>query len=213
MVWPFSPSAFITKREPSGCEFEMSVLFLLALLGVFAITDGFRLNPRSLRRTTPSLSLTPAALESEQHVHLFPPTFIFENVASSSIFSWLNSSFSAKQKAQTVTDYVYFDISTKKNAMARSTTPLGESSFRSFYDLNLLIYTFPDLGKIVFGLYGNVVPKTAENFRELCRGGKQVEGANCHFAGSEFHRVIPRFMIQGTCTLRKYSCHSFTHKS
>ncbi len=47
------------------------------------------------------------------------------------------------------------------------------------------------------GLYGDVVPKTAENFREICKGGKQLEGANLCFSGSEFHRVIPNFMIQG----------------
>ncbi len=54
-------------------------------------------------------------------------------------------------------------------------------------------------GSIKIGLFGDVVPKTAENFRVLCTGenGKDSEGTELTFTGSKFHRIIPQFMIQG----------------
>ena len=54
-------------------------------------------------------------------------------------------------------------------------------------------------GTITLGLFGDVVPKTVENFAALCSGEKGTgnSGKALWYEGSAFHRVIPGFMAQG----------------
>ncbi|RUS21407.1 cyclophilin-like domain-containing protein [Endogone sp. FLAS-F59071] len=76
------------------------------------------------------------------------------------------------------------------------------SNPRVFFDIN--IGDQPE-GRIVFELFKDVVPKTAENFRALCTGkwrpehlhsnansekGTATSGERLYYKGSAFHRVI-----------------------
>ncbi|KAH9059687.1 cyclophilin-like domain-containing protein [Lactarius vividus] len=64
-------------------------------------------------------------------------------------------------------------------------TPLANVFF------NIAIDAKP-AGRIVFRLFDDVVPRTAQNFRELATGQHGFG-----YTGSSFHRIIPNFMLQG----------------
>ncbi|KAF1987565.1 peptidyl-prolyl cis-trans isomerase 1 [Aulographum hederae CBS 113979] len=67
---------------------------------------------------------------------------------------------------------------------------------RVFFDITV---ASRPIGRVVFSLYSDIVPKTAENFRALCTGEKGVgkAGKPLHYKHSVFHRVIKNFMVQG----------------
>ena len=80
-----------------------------------------------------------------------------------------------------------------------SVAAAGKESVTSkvFFDMEM---DGKPVGRITMGLFGETVPKTAENFRALCTGEKgigKVNGKPLHYEGSKFHRVIPSFMLQG----------------
>ncbi|XP_074596149.1 peptidyl-prolyl cis-trans isomerase 6-like isoform X2 [Brevipalpus obovatus] len=75
-----------------------------------------------------------------------------------------------KNKDPEVTDKVYFDI-----------TIGGEPA-----------------GRIIMGLFGDIVPKTVKNFVQLAtRHTESTAGTLVGYKGSIFHRVIKNFMLQG----------------
>ncbi|KAF5203841.1 Peptidyl-prolyl cis-trans isomerase [Thalictrum thalictroides] len=77
---------------------------------------------------------------------------------------------------------------------------VAEITHRVFLDVDI---DKQRIGRIVIGLYGQVVPKTVENFRALCTGekGKGSSGKELHYKGAPFHRIISGFMIQGGDTV------------
>lgn len=46
------------------------------------------------------------------------------------------------------------------------------------------------LGRITFELFKDVVPRTAENFRQLCTGEYKVNNKPQGYKGSRFHRIV-----------------------
>jgi len=52
-------------------------------------------------------------------------------------------------------------------------------------------------GRIVMELFADVVPKTAENFRQFCTGEYRKADVPMGYKGSQMHRIIKDFMIQG----------------
>jgi len=60
---------------------------------------------------------------------------------------------------------------------------------------NMCYINIKNYGQIVIELFSDIVPKTAENFKILCRDKM--------YKGIPFHRVIKGFMIQGGDTTNK----------
>lgn len=89
-------------------------------------------------------------------------------------------------------------ISLSAQTMDTYTTPFPQNpeNPKVYFDISI------DSGAaewIVFELFDDAVPKTAENFRALCTGekGEGESGMPLHYEGSGFHRIIPDFMCQG----------------
>ena len=55
------------------------------------------------------------------------------------------------------------------------------------------------VGRIEIELFEDKVPRTAENFRMLCTGEKDVgrSGSKLHYKDSKFHKIIPGYLAQG----------------
>ncbi|CRG96205.1 peptidyl-prolyl cis-trans isomerase, putative [Plasmodium gallinaceum] len=68
-----------------------------------------------------------------------------------------------------------------------------EITHRAYFDISV---DNKPIGRIIFGLYGKIAPKTVENFISICKG-TVVNGKMLNYTNSIFHRIIPNFMAQG----------------
>jgi len=71
------------------------------------------------------------------------------------------------------------------------------SSIYKYLKLTVAFAFFQEIGRMIFELFADVVPKTCENFREFCTGEYRRDGVPLGYKGAIFHRVIKDFMIQG----------------
>ncbi|CAH9121056.1 unnamed protein product [Cuscuta epithymum] len=106
----------------------------------------------------------------------------------------------AKSKFQSIAVFVILfgtlaALSQAKKSQ-KSQESLKEVTHKVYFDVEI---EGKPAGRVIIGLFGKTVPKTAENFRALCTGEKGIgkSGKPLHFRGSKFHRIIPSFMIQG----------------
>lgn len=88
-----------------------------------------------------------------------------------------------------------FSLSTLVS-LAMAGDPLATVTEKVYFDISI---GGEEAGRIVMGLFGDVVPKTVENFAGLCDGsqGETSAGIPRTYSGTSFHRVITSFMAQG----------------
>lgn len=83
----------------------------------------------------------------------------------------------------------------KKKKKVKFNVPLKNTKNKNFNDFedDLVFFDIGTdnkyYGKIIIRLFSNIVPRTCENFRVLCKTKK--------YYNSPFHRIIKDFMIQG----------------
>jgi len=83
---------------------------------------------------------------------------------------------------------------------ARSPLSAVERNLFVFFDVEIRSRRGPNKGEVIsegrmeFELFKDTVPRTAENFYEICRGDNSRK---LTYANSVFHRIIPGFMAQG----------------
>ncbi|KAF7761026.1 hypothetical protein Agabi119p4_10435 [Agaricus bisporus var. burnettii] len=86
---------------------------------------------------------------------------------------------------------------------------MSASSNRPVVFMDIQIGETP-AGRMKFELFSDVVPKTAENFRQLCTGEYRVNSRPQGYKNATFHRVVQGFMCQGGDFLKGDGTGSFS---
>lgn len=110
---------------------------------------------------------------------------LFSLVVIESMPNWNQIQAQLRHPANPV---VFFDVSVG--------TTVSDFEFSVAIKL-LLIICLQEIGRMIFELFADVVPKTSENFRQFCTGEFRKDGVPLGYKGASFHRVIKDFMIQG----------------
>jgi len=112
-------------------------------------------------------------------------------IIGGSYFAW--KYFFKKNDQKIITFEPYNNLDKSKNVELVKPVNYEDINSQPYFDINI---GDTYIGKIVFQLFDEDVPKTCKNFRYLCSTGI-LNKNNPSYQDTVFHRVIKDFMIQG----------------
>lgn len=142
--------------------------------------------------STASLRTAATRLPTRRYLSSSPPS---PKKSSSSSLVWQLGTFAVVGTTFVVVANYFSDPSWRyeDDKDDHPAKPQAEVTSKTFLDIS--IDNVP-VGRIVIGLHGHVVPRTAKNFETLCRGGQRIGNKDMTYEGAVFHRIIPNFMCQ-----------------
>jgi peptidylprolyl isomerase len=170
----------MSKQRSSAKRVKMITVTLLVLIIMVVSTFAFKANVQSRL-----FSAKVAGMRSG------------EDVESGGESAGQERSFrdiASKGLADGVKTIAAVGVGAASSAMAAEGEGMERITDKVFFDVSI---GGKSAGKIVIGLFGDTVPQTVQNFKEIAKGYTKKDGKTLTYAGSPFHRIIPDFMIQG----------------